>query len=192
MKIDGIMSDWKMVETEYRDNRGDVAHRDYNGYGGLHYTNTSGRNDIVTCKVSMDKATVYFFAEADKALTTHTGANWMLLLIDSDQDPNTGWYGYDYLVNGKILDDKTTTLMAYNPVNTENPWIEKARLNYRYNDKAIELAIPLHLLGLAGNAYTFDFKWADNPTGLKDPISLCTDGDAAPNRRFNYRCIWSE
>jgi hypothetical protein len=27
---------------------------------------------------------------------------------------------------------------------------------------------------------------------LKDPISLCLAGDSAPNRRFNYRCIWKK
>ena len=37
----------------------------------------------------------------------------MLLLIDADQNHNTGWYGYDYLVNQKIVDEKTTTLMRY-------------------------------------------------------------------------------
>ena len=42
----------------------------------------------------------------------HTGDNWMYLLIDADKDPGTGWYGYDYLVNKKVVDEKTTTLMA--------------------------------------------------------------------------------
>jgi hypothetical protein len=192
IKIDGDFADWKSVDTEYRDTRGDVIHRDCNGYGGLHYTDNSGRNDIVTAKVSMDGANVNFYAGTDKALTPHTGENWMLLLIDADHDPNTGWYGYDYVINKKVLDGKTTTLMAYERDNVGNPWVEKARLNYRYAGNALELAIPRKLLGISGDAVTFDFKWSDNPTGLKDPISLCTEGDAAPNRRFNYRCIWSK
>ena len=29
----------------------------------------------------------------------------MLLLIDADQNHDTGWYGYDYLVNKKVVDD---------------------------------------------------------------------------------------
>lgn len=64
------------------------------------------------------------------------------------------------------------------------------RLDYRYAGRELELAVPRRLLALAGDAFTFDFKWADNPTDLKDLISLCTSGDTAPNRRFNYRCIW--
>ena len=69
-------------------------------------------------------------------------------------------------------------------------WTELARLHYRYADKELEIAVPRSLLGLKGDSFSFDFKWADNPTDLKDPISLCTSGDTAPNRRFNYRCLW--
>ena len=46
--------DWSEVDVEYRDTVGDTVHRDYDGYGGLHYKNDSGRNDIVTCKVAVD------------------------------------------------------------------------------------------------------------------------------------------
>jgi len=192
VKIDGDFTEWKAINPEYRDSRGDIAHRDYKGYAGLHYTNNSGRNDIVSTKVSLDKANIYFYAETDKSLTTHTDPNWMMLLIDADQDPNTGWYGYDYCINRKVLDGETTFLMAYDPHNATNPWVEKSRLKYRYKGNALEVAIPRKLLGMTGKALTFDFKWSDNPLDLKDPISLCTDGDAAPNRRFNYRCIWKE
>jgi hypothetical protein len=54
----------------------------------------------------------------------------------------------------------------------------------------MELAVPLKSMGLNRKAFTFDFKWSDNPAELNDPLSFCTDGDTAPNRRFNYRCIW--
>jgi hypothetical protein len=190
IKIDGDGADWNAVTTEYRDTKGDVTHRDYKGYGGNHYVNNSGRNDIVTCKVAMDDGNAFFYAETDNALTPSSGGNWMLLLIDADADPATGWHGYDFLVNKHIVDDKITTVMAYDPKNKINPWVEKARLPYKYKGNMIELAIPRKILGLGGNRLTFDYKWCDNPAELKDPISLCVDGDAAPNRRFNYRCIW--
>jgi hypothetical protein len=48
------------------------------------------------------------------------------------------------------------------------------------------------LLKLNASQFTFDFKWADNPGDLIDPLSLATSGDTAPNRRFNYRFIWEE
>jgi len=190
VKVDGEFTDCEKVSVEYRDTAGDTFHRDYKGYGGLQYKNDSGRNDIITSKVAVDDSNVYFYVETSGALTPHTGNNWMLLLIDADKKPDTGWYGYDYLINKKVVDQKTTTLMRYDPNSPDNPWVEQARLNYRYTNKALELAVPRELLGLKGLAFTFDFHWSDNPADLKDPISLCVNGDSAPNRRFNYRCIW--
>lgn len=188
VKIDGKFLDWREIENEFRDTRGDTFHRDAIGYAGVHYTNTSGRNDVITGKVAVDKKMISFYAEAASNLTPHTGNNWMLLLIDADQNSETGWYGYDYLVNQKVKSESITTLMRYEG----NFWKELADVPYRYEANKLELAIPRDLLGLEGTQFTFDFKWSDNPAELKDPISFCTDGDTAPNRRFNYRLIWSK
>ncbi len=190
--IDGDFADWRDVKVEYRDTIGDTAHRDYNGYGGLHYTNDSGRNDIVTCKVAVDDANVYFCAETNEPLTPHTDANWMLLLIDTDHNHDTGWFGYDILVNKNVKSDTATTVMRCDAGKPENPWVEAATAEYRSAGKSLELAVPRAAIGLAGDALTFDFHWCDNPADLKDPISLCVNGDSAPNRRFNYRCIWKK
>ncbi|MHB1957179.1 MAG: hypothetical protein ACYCOU_25975, partial [Sulfobacillus sp.] len=192
MRIDGEFSDWRKIHIEYRDTKGDTHHRNYKGYGGLHYVNDSGRNDIVTSKVAVDKSNIYFYAETAEVLTPSTGKNWMLLFIDSDHNPNTGWYGYDFIINKRVIDGKTTTLMHYDLNAPGDHWVEVAKLNYRYKGEALEIAVPRKLIGLKDNAFTFDFHWADNPTDLKDPISLCTSGDSAPNRRFNYRYIWKK
>lgn len=190
IKIDGDARDWKQVSVEYRDTVGDTAHRDYKGYGGLHYTNDSGRNDIITSKVAVDSKMIYFYAETNNALTPHTGQNWMLLLIDADKNPKTGWFGYDYLINKSVVDARTTTIMRFDAKTPDKPWVEIAKLGYRYKGKTLELAVPRRLLGLPFLSFAFDFHWCDNPADLIDPISLCVNGDSAPNRRFNYRCIW--
>lgn len=188
VKIDGHFSEWKKTGVEYRDTKGDVFHRDYNGYGNTHYINNSGRNDIITSKVMVDRQNICLYAATAAKLSPHTGNNWMLLLIDADNNPATGWYGYDFIVNKKVNTDHLTTLMRYD--NTR--WTTVATLNYRYAGNELEIAIPRKLLGLTADKCTFDFKWSDNAAGLEDPISLCTDGDTAPNRRFNYRCIWEK
>lgn len=190
IKVDGRFADWSRVPVEFRDTVGDTVHRDYPGYGGLHYTNHSGRNDFVTGKVALDRQSVFFYAETRAALTPHTDRHWMLLLIDADRNPETGWYGYDYLINETVPDARTTTLKRFVPDATGGAWTEVARLELRYAGNALELAVPRRQLGLSGDAVSFDFHWSDNPAGLQDPIALCTDGDSAPNRRFNYRCIW--
>ncbi len=95
-------------------------------------------------------------------------------------------------MNQRIVDGNTTTLMRYDPHSPDRRWVEQAQLQYRYSGNKLELAIPRTLIGLAGHALNFDFHWCDNPGDLKDPISLCTSGDSAPNRRFNYRCVWEK
>lgn len=189
-KIDGRFSDWKNNSIEYRDTKGDTFHRDAKGYAGMHYTNTSGRNDIITSKVAVDKENISFYAETAERLTPHTDPNWMLLMIDADNNSSTGWYGYDFIINKSVKSDRTTSLMRYDAEKKE--WTEIADIAMRYAENHLELTIPRHLLNLTENKFTLDFKWADNPAELADPISLCTDGDTAPNRRFNYRVIWSK
>lgn len=189
--IDGSFDDWAGVTVEYRDTIGDTVHRDYPGYGGLHYTDNSGRNDIATSKVAVDADNIYFYVETAQPLTPHTDPNWMLLFIDADIDHETGWCGYDCVVNKNVMDE-TTTIMRYDASNAENAWVEAGRVPYRYAVKMLEFAVPRPLLGLDGNTFTFDFHWSDNPGDLDDAISLCTHGDSAPNRRFNYRCIWKK
>lgn len=188
--VDGDFDDWAAVNVEYRDTAGDTFHRDYPGYGGLHYTNDSGRNDIVTAKVAVDASRVSFYAETKDALTPSTDPNWMLLLIDADQNHDTGWYGYDLLVNHPVVDESTTTVSRYDA--EKGAWTEAGRTAYAVSGNRLELAIQRDLAGWTGEAITFDFHWVDNPEELKDPISLCTHGDSAPNRRFNYRCIWKK
>lgn len=192
IQIDGAFSDWTGIKVEYRDTVGDTFHRDYDGYGGLHYTNDFGRNDIITCKVAVGSDDVSFYTQTKDNLTPHTGRNWMLLLIDADQNPDTGWNGYDFLINQTVVSDHATTLKRFEPGAKGGNWIKVAQVNYRYSGVALELAVPRKLLGLAGDRFSFDFHWCDNPVDLKDPISLCIGGDSAPNRRFNYRLKWQK
>ena len=123
-------------------------------------------------------------------LTPYSDPNWMLLLIDADNDSSTGWYGYDFIINKSVLNSESTELMRYDE-QTGN-WRTVNTLSYRVKGNQLELSVSRDNLGLVGDAFVFDFKWADNPSDLKDPISLCVNGDAAPNRRFNYRCIWKK
>lgn len=188
VSIDGRFGEWENLGVEYRDTKGDVAHRDHNGYGGLHYTDNSGRNDILLSKVAFDAANAYFYVQTADDLTPCTGPNWMLLFIDADRNSATGWHGYDYVINRQVNPQGTTTVMKY----TGRKWKKVAEVPFRTAGNQLELSVPRKLLGWTADSLTFDFKWADNPADLKDPISLCTHGDTAPNRRFNYRCIWNK
>jgi len=186
--VDGNFEDWSKVKVEYRDTKGDVAHRDAYGYASIHYRDSSGRNDILMSKVSMDKEYVSFYVETASEMTPCTDSNWMLLLIDADQNTSTGWYGYDILINKNVIDGSTTEILKYE----NGQWVSAGTCQYAVVGNQMELSVPKTVLGVDGKAVSFDFKWADNPYELEDPISLCLHGDTAPNRRFNFRYIWNK
>tara|TARA_B100000900_G_scaffold131186_1_gene110977 strand:+ start:447 stop:2522 length:2076 start_codon:yes stop_codon:yes gene_type:complete len=186
--IDGAFDEWDKIKIEYRDTRGDIIHRDHQGYAGIHYKNNSGRNDIITSKISVSKDFISFYLETDSPLTPHNGKNWMLIFVDIDKNPNTGWYGYDYLLNKEIIDESKSSLMRYE----DKKWINQSIISYSFDKNKLEISVPRDQLELLGNELEFDFKVSDNMDEIENPISFCLNGDTAPNRRFNYRFIWKK
>ncbi len=170
------------MTPEYRDTIGDTFHRDHKGYGDLHYRNETGRNDFVIAKAAYDESHLYFFVETLKPITPHTGLHWMLLLLDADRNAQTGWLGYDYIVNLEVPGDRETTLKKWR----EGTWETVARTAYRMNGNGLELSIPRVPIGQSQQV-GFDFHWADNIQSFGDISELGVNGDSAPNRRWNYR-----
>ncbi len=197
IQIDGLFSEWRDVVPEFRDTRGDTAHREFRGYGETHYTNTTGRNDFLVLKVACDAEKVFFYAKTAQPLTPATGANWMLLFIDADQDKQTGWEGYDLLLNHTMLDSRTSEVrFSRNGWN----WEKAGTAAFRAAGNELELALPRGLFTAAAHdenktaaesggaaPISFDFHWADNIQKPGDIIEFSTSGDSAPNRRFDYR-----
>ena len=168
IKLDGSLDEWQ-PDSSFLDTRGDVIHRDHDGYGDHHYTDNSGRNDITRCLVAMDKKNIYFAAETAEPLSPSTDPNWMLLLIDTDEDGE-----YEYLIQNSKL------------THSKGSW----DVDVAIGSNAVEIAVPRKLLGKTRKKFSLRFKWADNPSNPNDIISLSTTGDTAPNRRFAYRFVW--
>ena len=186
--IDGSFSDWNKVKVVYRDTYGDTFHRDAQGYAGIHYTDNTGRNDIIASKVAITKDNVCFYVETVADITPCSDPDWMLLLVDTDQNTSTGWYGYDLLINKNVISDDSTEVLKWDG----SKWIPEGNSFFKVAGNKLELSVSKEIMGVTGNSATFDFKWTDNPGELVDPISICTHGDTAPNRRFNYRFIWNK
>ena len=74
-----------------------------------------------------------------------------------------------YLINQSVVDNTSTQIKWYD--NTKNEWVKKNVLAYKAKGNCLELAVSRKDLGLLEDAFVFDFKWADNPKELKDPIS---------------------
>lgn len=178
---------WNIVGPEFRDYAGDTAHRDAKSYvGGFTYKNDSGRNDFTVAKVSVEGGDAYFYAECADNITAAEGSNWMNLFINADCDHNTGWYGYDLVIN-RERDGGKCSVEKF----VENSWkTEKAgEAEYAVSDNYIQIKVPVSLLGTGD---TFDFKWADNSVDDGDIMKFIDMGDAAPNDRFDYRYTTKE
>ncbi len=183
IKIDRKFNDWAKVQPEYRDMPGDTERRNWKGWGSAGpYVNTTGRNDFVRLKTAYDTNFIYFYAETKNNITSRMLPNWMLLFIDADCDPKTGWHGYDYLVNSKP-GPTTTSLMR---TSEGWKWKQVESVSYQVAGNKMELRIPRRELGLYGKRVKLDFHWADNIQKPDDIIEFAVSGDSAPDRRFNY------
>lgn len=183
--IDGDFGDWKDVQPEYRDDRGDTMHRDFVSYEKIgRYSNTSGRNDFVTLKVARDERNVYFYAQTAAPTAPSSDPNWMMLFIATNaKAPN--WEGYNFAINRKVKDANSTVLEE---CSGGWEWKPVAEVQMRVKGNEMELAIPRAALKFdAAAPLQFDFKWADNIKPENGAVDFFVNGDVAPNGRFRYR-----
>lgn len=184
--INGDTAQWQSVYPEFRDDIGDIAHRDTKGYQNTApVVNTTGRNDIVCAKVTKDADNLYFYVRTNNRMTNYLlSKNWMKLYLNTDADYSTGWEGYDYIVQRDTLTGKYSLMK-----NTGNGyhWEAVSLVTYRMPvGNVLQFAIPKNLIGMT-DSKDLDFKWADNVPSNPDILDFITDGDVAPNGRFNYR-----
>lgn len=187
IRIGGDFRQWRDVGPEYLDDLGDTARRHHAGWDDLTYDNTSGRNDFDLLKVARDDTNLYFYARTREAITAPTGRNWMLLLLNTDGDPRTGWEGYDFIVNRTLRGKSTSVLERHAGVGWNWEPVAEVKLAVRGNE--LQLAVPRAALGLAPakEPLRLDFKWADNVPETGDIREFLDQGDTAPNGRFAYR-----
>lgn len=182
ISVDGNFSDWEQAGNEFLDAIGDTRHREHNGYGGLKYTNNSGRNDIMSSKVALDADSLYFYVQTVYEMTSSEDPNWMLLFIDVDRNKGTGWEGYDYVINKGDISPTRSTLMQW----TGLEWGNAISIPIAQAGTQMEISVLRSDLQLGTGTPEFYFKWADNPLHLEDISCFFNDGEAAPDRRFNY------
>lgn len=187
--IDGGFADWAAAYPVYRDTVGDPARRDHPGWKNEPaFSNKSGRNDLTVAQVSGDGANLYFHVQTREPLSSAADPNWMLLFLDTDHNPKTGWLGYDYVVNRSKVRSEWTTLER----NEENAyrWGSPVDIACRSAGDQLELAIPRRALGLTETSFAIDFKWADNIQQTGEWSDFTLNGDVAPNDRFNFRATF--
>ena len=103
----------------------------------------------------------------------------MLLYINSDQDPATGWEGYDLLVNATVSSATSASIQAWK----KKKWGKSVEISCSYESNELMIQVPKTMLETSA----FDFHWVDNVpvSGMIEDFFL--KGDNAPERRSNYR-----
>ena len=180
--LDGAFDQWVAVEAIYYDHKGDTYHRNAPGnFAAGPYVDTTGRNDMVECRVARDDRSVVFYVQTAEVLSPYTDPLWMLLFIDTDANSATGWQGYDLLLNAQVVDDHTTMLKRYD----QGAWHDVQQVEYRTEGNRMMVSVPRTMF--PSTKLLFDFHWADGIQKLDDINELLLHGDQAPSRRANYR-----
>ncbi len=179
---------WENVGPEYRDNIGDVEFRNTVSYdAAFRFLNGTGRNDLESAKVSRDADYVYFTVKTVNAIETADDTSWMNLFIDTDFNHETGWEGYDYVIN-RSRDGRSASVEKLENGSFEGTAKGTAEIAFSGNRFTVKIAKSI--LGLTeSKGINFDFKWADNSTETGNVMSFMDLGDTAPNDRFNFRFV---
>jgi hypothetical protein len=184
--IGGDFEQWADVGPEFRDDIGDGAQRDHPGWNNVvQYVNHTGRNDFVLMKVARDDNYLYFYAQTKDPISPETDPGWMNMLIKTEVPGQPSWEGYQFLVNRQVFDDAHSSLEQ----STGGwSWKSAGMIGYRVVGNQLQLAIPRSALGIGdlSKPFRIEFKWLDNMQRPGDIDELTTDGDVAPNARFNY------
>ncbi len=184
--MDGSMSQWESsaVTAKYTDYENDTVDRNCAGFGFEYYTDTTGRNDIISAKVTKDAENIYFYAQTANTLTSHTDDNWMTLYIKNNDSTASNWYGYQYAVNYKTPESETMAYLSKSEGDS-GEWITVSKVSMKIDGNKLMVAVPREAIEMTDDLFDIEFKWADNYTD-KDFWSFYVNGDCAPYGRLNY------
>ncbi len=180
---------WETVTPAYGDNKGDTAWRSEAGFfNNLTYVNSTGRNDLVSAKVSQDAQYLYFMVETAEDVIVDDSSAWMNLYVDIDNDHTTGWEGFDFALN-RARDSHYVSLETL-----ADGWAGRhvGQALYTVDGNQMVIRLAKSAIGVKGTATTFSFKWADNSTQNGEVMEFMDLGDTAPNDRYAYLYVCPE
>ncbi len=187
--INSDFRQWNEVQPTFIDHQGETIPRDFPGVGGTHYTNKTGRNDLIDMKVTYDDKNVYFLIRAKETIRPEL-PDGLCLLLNVDGNYRTGWIGGDWLI-GRKYQKGTVSLEKYNSDGKRDSWSwkEQGNVSWFMQGKELHLAIPFKSLGISASVDSMNrlsFKWMDNVAEAMTVSDLYMTGDVAPEGRFFY------
>jgi len=173
---------WADVLPEFKDYEGGIASRSDLGYGKTKFKDDTGRNDVVSSKVTYDKDNVYFMVQTAADISPKTDMAWMRLFIDTSVSSDKNWEGFEFVINRTNPEDKAILEASNGGWN----WIEVGKVDYSVSGRTLQIAIPLEMLGLTDTTVDFKFKWSDNMQEEGNLMNFYVNAGAAPGGRFTY------
>ena len=184
--INGSFDQWQSdkITAKYIDYTNDTAIRNSYGFGNIHYTDDTGRNDFYNMKTARDDTNIYFYADTAKDIN-FTGGAPMILYLKSGINGNALWYGYDYRIE---IEADAATLKKYDGTQ----WQIVEAVDYKIEGNKLMLSVLRTSIGVEkavnDDILNLQFKWTDNCD--EDIWSFYQNGDCAPLGRMNY--VYSE
>jgi hypothetical protein len=181
---------WTNVGPEYRDDIGDIFHRNgVSAFGKITYVDDTGHNDFKLMKVARDAKNLCFYAQTATPISSPSGTNWMNLFIGVENSAAPAWQKFQFLIRPQNnFSNAQIVLQTYTGNGTNWSWSAGQEIPMALNSNGMALSIPRNALGLEVGQTSVDirFKWADNMQS-GSPLDWFLHGDTAPNERFAYR-----
>ena len=178
-------AEWDKVSPTFTDTVGDTDLRSFASFcSEFLYTNGTARNDLDVAKISQDADFLYFHITTATPLITVDDELWMNLYVDADNNPTTGWEGFDYLIN-RSRTDKTVSVEKF----VDGRWVFESvgEAEYTLGESSMTIKVAKTAMGhKSGDTVSLSFKWADNADVRGDVMRFMELGDTAPNDRFVF------
>jgi hypothetical protein len=165
----------------FTDTVGDTAHRKHEGWASETLTEQTGRNDIVSVVFKSAEGQSQVTVETRDPITAPLDDRWMLLYLDIDGSSETGWHGYDYVLNRTRPESGKTSIEKL-AADGSRILVGTTPFSFVVGERSCTFTIP-KFAEFNGRRF-FDIHATDNaPASTR----FFLEGDHAPNRRFNYR-----
>ncbi len=178
--IAGDLSQWNGVGPEFL-NADQSYERNSIGYAKAgtdfepHVYKTTVNNAIKSAKVTFDSENLYFLVNCEEEIKEHD-SNFLNLYINTDRMYNTGWEGYDFLIEKGIVYKNAERFWAMGKIGDAE---------YKIAGNSMMLKLSRSLIGETGTV-DLELKWTDSVSGKDDFMNFYSDGSVAPYGRFNY------
>ena len=140
-----------------------------------------------------DTKNLYFYVKTVTNISARsTSSSWMQLYLNVDRrnsetGKETGWNGYDFVINYYAKDDTTTTVAKHVGADGDNTFSTAGDVSYRVVGNEMMIAVPLSMLGIDDyKEINLEFKWVDSDSFYEEAEDFYCDGDVAPLGRLNY------